>query len=103
MFLKFLVVKYYTHVASSPYLIQGTKNANHSVIISQDPDSMNYIPIKRSENEEGIELLRALEIGLKIKSPELKGNSFAVEVRRDYIKAKKYIKKDKFYKYYNTL
>ena len=56
MFLKFLVVKYYTHVESSPYLIQGTKNANHSVIISQDPDSLNYIPIKRSENEEGIEL-----------------------------------------------
>ena len=38
------------------FLIEGTKNANHSVIISQDPDSMNYIPIKRSENEEGIEL-----------------------------------------------
>ena len=53
---KALVVKYYSHVESSPFLIEGTKNANHSVIISQDPDSMNYIPIKRSENEEGIEL-----------------------------------------------
>ncbi len=56
MFAKFLVVKFYTHVEESPYLIQGTKNANHSVIISQDPESINYIPIKRSENEEGIEL-----------------------------------------------
>ena len=53
---KFLVVKYFTHVESSPFLIEGTKNANHSVIISQDPDSINYIPIKTSENEEGIEL-----------------------------------------------
>ena len=39
----------------SPLLIPHTKNAKHTVIVSQDPDSINYIPIKRSDNEEGIE------------------------------------------------
>jgi hypothetical protein len=53
---KHLVVWYYNTVEESPYLIQGTKNANDSIIISQDPESINYIPIRRSENEEGIEL-----------------------------------------------
>lgn len=76
----------------------------HLSIISFKPKALQTFSkskITKLEKEEGIELLRALEIGLKIKSPELKGNSFAVEVRRDYIKAKEYIKKDKFYKYYN--
>ena len=39
----------------SPILIPHTKNAKHTVIISQD-DNINYIPLKRSEDEEGIEL-----------------------------------------------
>ena len=37
---------------------------------------------------------------MKIKSPNLLGDSFAVEVKRDYIRAKNYIKSDKFYKSY---
>ena len=39
----------------SPLLVPHTKNAKHTVIISQDPESINYIPIARSDNEEGIE------------------------------------------------
>ena len=55
MLAKFIVVSYYTYAQKGPYLIEGTKNANHTVIISQDPNSINYIPLKRSENEDGIE------------------------------------------------
>ena len=39
----------------SPLIVPFTKNGKHTVVISQDPESINYIPIKRSENEEGIE------------------------------------------------
>ena len=70
----------------------------------EQPTNRNFLnPIGyllKLEKFEGIELLRALEIGLKIKSPTLSGDSFAVEVKRDYIKAKNYIRKDKFYKFY---
>ena len=49
---------------------------------------------------EGIELLRALEIGLKIKSPNLSGDSFSIDVKEDYVKAKIRFEKDRFYKLY---
>ena len=55
MIAKYIIVSYYTFTEKGPYLIEGTKNANHTVIISQDPDSINYIPLKRSDNEDGIE------------------------------------------------
>ena len=55
MIAKYIIVSYYTFTEKGPYLIEGTKNANHTVIISQDPDSINYIPLKRSDNENGIE------------------------------------------------
>ena len=86
----------------------GFRNKNkhlnkHLSIISFKPKALlkfaNSTPTYL-EKIEGIELLRALEIGLKIKSPNLLGDSFAVEVERDYIRAKNYIKFDKFYKFY---
>ena len=52
------------------------------------------------EKIEGVELLRALEIGLKIKSLELKGDSFSVDEYEDYLRAKDAMKKDLFYKKY---
>ena len=52
------------------------------------------------EKIEGVELLRALEIGLKIKSPLLKGDSFSIDVKKDYLKAKIKIKKDKIFNLY---
>ena len=55
-FVRYIISNYYTKIDKSPLLIPQTKNAKHTVIISQDPESVNYIPIKRSENEEGIEL-----------------------------------------------
>ena len=86
----------------------GFKNKNkylnkHLSIISFRPKALlRFASAKQTylEKIEGIELLRALEIGMKIKSPNLLGDSFAVEVKRDYIRAKNYIKSDKFYKFY---
>ena len=75
----------------------------HLSIISFKPKALIKFADSRQtllEKIEGIELLRALELGLKIKSPNFFGDSFAVEIKRDYIKAINYIKKDKFYKQY---
>ena len=52
------------------------------------------------ESVEDIELLRALEIGLKIKSIKLSGDSFSVDVFDDYKKASFKMSKDKFFKIY---
>ena len=48
-----IVVAYYDYMNTGPYLIEATKNANNTVIISQDPNSVNYIPILRSDDEKG--------------------------------------------------
>lgn len=75
----------------------------HLSIISFKPKALKKFASSNStflEKIEGIELLRALEIGLRIKSPNLRGDSFAVEIKKDYLMAKKYIKSDKFLKFY---
>ena len=77
----------------------------HLSIISFKPESLKtYIKNDMSylEQIEGIELLRALEIGLKIKSFNLLGDSFSVDVKPDYLLAKKKIKTDKYYKIYKN-
>ena len=40
------------------------------------------------EKVEGIELLRALEIGIKIKTIKLNGDSFSVDIMEDYLNTK---------------
>ena len=44
--------------------------------------------------------MRALDMGMNIKTFTLKGDSFSVDVRNDFIQAKKYMIKDKFYNFY---
>ena len=76
----------------------------HLSIISFKPRALiNYAKNKPSKLEkiEDIELLRALEMGLKIKTLKLKGDSFSVDVEEDYKRAKNQMKKDKFFKFYN--
>lgn len=85
------------------FKIRSNYLCKHLSIISFKPKALNTFAKSKPtllEKIEGIELLRALEIGLKIKSPPLSGSSFAVEVMKDYIRAKSFIKKDKFYKLY---
>ena len=75
----------------------------HLSIISFKPTALKvFARAKQSylEKIEGIELLRALEIGLTIKSPDFKGDSFSVDVKKDYLRAQIKLNKDKFYKVY---
>ncbi len=88
-----------------PYDFNSKKKylKKHLSIVSFKPSSLKkYCSFKRSniEKKENIELLRALDIGLKLKTFTLNGDSFSVDVKKDYIKAKKYIKRDKLYKTY---
>ena len=72
-------------------------------IISFKPDALiKFSKSKQTplEKIEDIELMRALEIGLKIKSLELKGDSFSVDDQEDYLKAKDKMNKDKLFNIY---
>ncbi len=97
-------VLYFTR-ACAPHSFIKKKNHlhKHLSIISFKPTALlKYSKSKKTllEKIEGVELLRALEIGLKIKSPLLKGDSFSIDVKKDYLKAKIKIKKDKLFNLY---
>ena len=76
----------------------------HLSIISFKKNALiKYSSAKKSNLEkiEDIELLRALEIGLKIKTLNLVGDSFSVDVMEDFIKAKEKFNKNKILKKYS--
>ena len=52
---KKMYLSYKNYYLNSPYLLEGTKNAKHARVISQNPENTNYIAIKKSENRDGIE------------------------------------------------
>ena len=60
-------------------------------------ESQKLVSLKKIED---IELLRAIDIGLKIKTINLTGDSFSIDVFEDYSKAQTQIKKDKYFKLY---
>ena len=75
VFLKGIVSRYYKNLGRSPYLVEGTKSGKHSVIINQDENSINYIPINRSKNEDGLEFTYSFWILIKdldITNPKFK-------------------------------
>ncbi len=75
----------------------------HLSIISFKPEALiKFSKSKQTplEKIEDIELLRALEIGLKIKCLELQGDSFSVDDHEDYLKAQNRMGKDKLFKVY---
>jgi len=79
------------------------KFRKHLSIISFKPNALKIFcksEKTRLESIEDIELLRALELGLKIKTINLKGDSFSVDVKEDYIRASKFILSDKYLKLY---
>jgi len=55
------------------------------------------------ENIEDIELLRALELDMTIRSINLKGDSFSIDVLDDYKVAQKKMLNDKFFKMYKKI
>ena len=63
----------------------------HLSIISFKPEALKKFFFSKQtklEKIEGVELLRALELGIKIKTLILKGESFSVDIKQDYKKAK---------------
>tara|TARA_B100001093_G_scaffold511322_1_gene578928 strand:- start:1100 stop:1861 length:762 start_codon:yes stop_codon:yes gene_type:complete len=75
----------------------------HLSIISFKPEALiKFSKSKQTplEKVEDIELLRALEIGLRIKTIDLEGDSFSVDDYEDYLKAKDLMNKDKVFKIY---
>ena len=75
----------------------------HLSIISFKPSSLlkfGKSKISQLELIEDVELLRAINIGLKIKTINLEGDSFSIDIIDDYKKAQKKIKSDKYFKIY---
>lgn len=61
----FGIVAAVTSPATSPYLIKGMINAEHQVVIQQDPTQKGSIPIQRSQNENhGIEFTWSVWINI---------------------------------------
>ncbi len=88
-----------------PYEAKSKSNffLKHLSIISFKPEALlKFAKAKPTNLEkiEDIELLRALEIGLTIKTISLKGDSFSVDVAEDYKRAKSQMSKDRFFKFY---
>jgi hypothetical protein len=52
---KYFYIKWNTNRVGSPILIDGSKNGKQAMVISQDPNHTNYVPINRSVNKDGIE------------------------------------------------
>jgi 3-deoxy-manno-octulosonate cytidylyltransferase (CMP-KDO synthetase) len=95
----------YLSRADLPLSFKKNKNKvlKHLSIISFLPKSLEKFSISKKtylESIEDIELLRALELGMKIKSIKLRGDSFSVDVYDDYKKADLKMSKDKFFKIY---
>ena len=96
----------YLSRANIPYEFKSKSKhlKKHLSIISFKPEALiKYGKSNVSELEkiEDVELLRALEIGLKIKTVNLTGDSFSIDVFEDYTKAQVKIKRDKYFKLYN--
>ncbi len=75
----------------------------HLSIISFLPEALiKYSKSKKTmlEKIEDVELLRALEIGLNIKTLKMSGDSFSIDVMKDYKNAKLKMKDDKIFKIY---
>lgn len=53
--IKYFYLRWESSYNGSPMLVDGTKNAKQAMVISQDPQHTNYVPIRRSVDKEGIE------------------------------------------------
>jgi len=89
-----------------PFVYDKPKNSffnKHLSIISFLPSALKKFASTEKtflEKIENIELIRALEQSLKIKTLKLNGDSFSVDVKKDLIAARKKIKNDKLRKKY---
>ena len=105
IFNKFKEVLYLTR-SDTPYHFVSKVNKiyKHLSVISFRPQALksfaNYCHKSRLENLEDIELLRAIDLGLKIKTFSLKGSSFSIDINKNLIDARKKMRLDNYYKIY---
>ena len=94
--------------SDTPYHFVSKTNKifKHLSVISFKPQALknfaNYCHKSKLENLEDIELLRAIDLGLKIKTFSLKGDSFSIDVLKNLVEARKKMKLDKYYKIYKN-
>ncbi len=75
----------------------------HLSVVSFKPQSLikfGKSGVSELEKIEDIELLRAIDIGLKIRTLNLKGDSFSIDIFEDYKKAQIQISRDRYFKFY---
>ena len=95
----------YISRANIPYQFKKDSkyHKKHLSVVSFKPKSLitfGKSKISDLEKIEDVELLRALDIGLKIKTLNLKGDSFSIDIFEDYQKAKIQISRDRYFKFY---
>lgn len=86
-----------------PFKTKPKKYLKHLSIVSFKPNALKkFCKQGRSNLEkiESIELLRALENQMKVGTFKLNGDSFSVDIKEDYEKAKKQMRNDKIRKLY---
>ena len=73
-----------------------------SIIVFKNSMLQKFYKLNQSYHEklESIELLRAIENEMRVGTIELKGDSFSVDIKQDYLKAVEFLKKDKIKKKY---
>ena len=95
----------YISRANVPYQFKKESrfHKKHLSVISFKPESLltfGKSKVSELEKVEDIELLRAIDIGLKVKTLNLKGDSFSIDIFEDYQKAKIRISRDRYFKFY---
>ena len=107
IFNKFKRVLYLTR-SNTPYHFVSKTNKifKHLSVISFKPSALKsfagFCHKSKLENLEDIELLRAIDLGLTIKTFSLKGDSFSIDILKNLYDARKKMVKDKYYKLYKN-
>ena len=85
------------------FRVKGNQYYHHLDFISFKPESLRkFSELKQGNLEkiEGVELMRALENEMFIGTFQIKTDSFSINTPNDFLKAKKYLDKDKYFKKY---
>lgn len=86
-----------------PFVSKPRMYLKHLSIVSFKPKALkdfSKVGVSNLEKIESVELLRALENQFKVGTFKLIGDSFSVDIKEDFEKAKKQMKNDKIRKFY---
>ena len=92
------VIYFSRSLVPNPFLQNNNYYLKHLSVISFKPESLKkFKKLKQSplEKIEGVELMRALENNMSIGTFNLKGSSFSVDTKDDFLKAIKFMNQDR--------